>query len=60
MDSERIGEWVDAGASLLGLPVDADNRADVVLNLQRIAAIVEGLEAVELEPSVEPLPVFVR
>lgn len=60
MDVARIEAWVDAAAPLLGLPVDEHNRAEVVANLQRLGAIAARLEAVELEPAVEPLPVFVR
>jgi len=59
-DGERVGRWVDAGAALLGLPVTEFNRAEVVLNLERIAAIAARLESIGLEPEVEPLTVFVR
>jgi len=60
MDDARLGAWLDAGAVALRLPVDETNRAAVLLNLQRLAAIAARLEAVELEPAVEPVVVFVR
>jgi hypothetical protein len=60
MDHERIEAWVDAGAAMLGLPVTLANRAEVVANLERLAAIAQALDAVPLAPEVEPLPVFVR
>jgi hypothetical protein len=60
MERERIEAWVDAGASMLGLPVTEANRAEVVANLERLAAIAAQLDAVPLAPEVEPLTVFVR
>jgi hypothetical protein len=60
MDRERIEAWVDAGGAMLGLPVTPANRAEVVLNLERLAAIAAQLDAVPLAPEVEPLTVFVR
>ncbi len=59
-DGGHVGRWVDAGSAMLGLPVTGDNRAEVVLNLERIAAIAARLESIPLEPDVEPLTVFVR
>ena len=60
MDPDPIDAWVDAGAVLLGLPVDEHNRARVLTNLRQIRSIAAALEAVPLEPAVEPLQVFVR
>jgi hypothetical protein len=37
-----------------------EHEGEVVANLERLAAIAAKLEAVQLEPSVEPLTVFVR
>lgn len=60
MDRIGIEAWIDAGAAMLGLPVTPSNRQQVADNLERLAAIAARLDAVELEPEVEPLPVFVR
>jgi hypothetical protein len=62
VEREAIVAWVRAGATVLGLPAAtaAAHEAEVVANLERLAAIAETLEAVDLDPSVEPLTVFVR
>jgi hypothetical protein len=60
MDRVGIEAWIDAGAPMLGLPVTPGNRLQVVGNLERLAVIAARLDAVALEPEVEPLPVFVR
>ncbi|MEI7447010.1 MAG: AtzG-like protein [Burkholderiales bacterium] len=60
MDREAIVAWVRAGATMMALPAATADEAAVVENLERLAAIAAALERVELEPEVEPLPVFVR
>jgi hypothetical protein len=60
MEREAIVAWVRAGATMLGLPAASEHEAEVVANLERLAAIAEMLEAQDVEPSVEPLTVFVR
>jgi hypothetical protein len=60
MDKGLIEHWVDAGAPMLGLPVDDRNRAAVIANLEMLAAIAAQLEAFELAPADEPLTVFSR
>jgi hypothetical protein len=60
MERERVEAWVDAGSAMLGLPVTPANRAEVVANLERLAAIAAALDAVPLGAEVEPLTVFVR
>jgi len=60
MERERIEAWVDAGGAMLRLPVTPSNRAEVILNLERLAAIAALLDAVPLAPEVEALTVFVR
>ena len=60
MEREAIVAWVRAGATMLGLPAAGAHEAEVVANLERLAAIAETLEAQDVEPSVEPLTVFVR
>jgi hypothetical protein len=60
MDKTLIEHWVDAGAPLLGLPVNESNRGAVIANLEMLASIAEQLEAFELAPADEPLTVFRR
>jgi hypothetical protein len=60
MRDEPIEAWMDATSALMGLPVDSGNRAEVLSNLRRLADLAARLEAVALDPEVEPLVVFVR
>lgn len=60
MDRDAIEAWVDSGAAMLGLPVTPANRPQVVDNLARLAAIAARLDALDVEPELEPLTVFVR
>jgi hypothetical protein len=62
MERESIEALVDAASAVLELPVArrTEVRAEVVANLERLAAIASALERVEIGPEVEPLTVFVR
>jgi hypothetical protein len=60
MDRESIVTWVRAGAAMLELPAATRDEDAVVANLERLAQIAAALDAFELDPQVEPLPVFVR
>ncbi len=50
--------YVDAAAALIGLPLAAEHRADVVLNLQCIAEMAALVMSFPLPDSCEPAPVF--
>ena len=60
MERDLVVAWVRAGAAMMQLPAALADEAEVVANLERLAAIAEALERVELDPEVEPLTVFVR
>ena len=60
MERDQIVAWVRAGAALMQLPAALADEAEVVANLERLAAIAGALERIELDPEVEPLTVFVR
>jgi hypothetical protein len=54
-DLER---WVDEGARAIGLPIAAEYRANVILNIERSLSIAQPLLALELDDELTPAPVF--
>lgn len=58
MDSEQIAEYVDAACAANGLQLAADERARVVDQFVRIAAIAAPLLELPLPQTVEVAPVF--
>jgi hypothetical protein len=57
-DKPDIARWVDEGAKAIGLPIAAEYRANVIVNVERSLAIVQPLLAVEIDDELTPLPVF--
>jgi hypothetical protein len=49
---------VDAAASLIGLPIAAEHRPGVILNLERIAQMAAPVMEFPLDDADEPAPVF--
>ena len=58
VDRPDVGKLVDEAAKAIGLPIDPQYRANVVLNYERSLAIVQPLLAVELDDELTPGPVF--
>jgi len=50
--------YLEAVSSSIGLDISADNRAGVLENLDRIAAIAEFLTQFPLDQAIEVAPVF--
>ncbi len=50
--------YLDAAAALIGLPIDPEHRAGVLLNLQRIADMAVLVMEFPLPDDSEPAPVF--
>ena len=50
--------YLDAAATLIGLPIDPEYRNGVVENLARIAQMAALVEAFPVPEEVEPAPVF--
>ncbi len=50
--------YVDTMAALNGFELSAARRAEIILQLQRIAAMAELLENFPLDAALEPAPVF--
>ena len=57
-DKPDIERWVDEGAKTIGLPIAAQYRANVILNVERSLAIAQPLLAVELDDELTSLPVY--
>jgi hypothetical protein len=53
-----VAAYVDAAASLTGLPIDPAHRPGVVLNIERIAEMAALVMAFPLPDDTEPAPVF--
>lgn len=53
-----IARWVDEGARALGLPIAAEYRANVIVNVERSLMIAKPLLDVELDDELTPAPVF--
>lgn len=53
-----IARWVDEGARAIGLPIAAEYRANVIVNVERSLAIAKPLLDVELDDELTPAPVF--
>jgi hypothetical protein len=52
------GSYVDAAAAAIGLPIAAEHRPGVVLNLECIAAMAELVMAFPLAEETSAAPVF--
>jgi len=50
--------YVDAAAALTGMPIAAEHRPGVVVNMERIAAMAKLVMDFPLPDEVEPGPVF--
>ncbi|MFZ5784329.1 MAG: DUF4089 domain-containing protein [Pseudomonadota bacterium] len=57
-DKPDIGRLVDEAAKAIGLPIDAQYRANVIVNYERSMAIARPLLEVELDDELTPGPVF--
>lgn len=53
-----IARWVDEGARAIGLPIAAEYRANVIVNVERSLMIAKPLLDVELDDELTPAPVF--
>ena len=53
-----IAKWVDEAAWAIGLPIAAEYRANVIVNVERSLAIVQPLLAIELDDELTPAPIF--
>ena len=53
-----IARWVDEGARAIGLPIAAEYRANVIVNVERSLMIARPLLDVELDDELTPAPVF--
>ena len=53
-----MAKWMDEAAQAIGLPIAAEYRANVIVNMERSLAIVQPLLAVELDDELTPAPVF--
>jgi hypothetical protein len=58
MNDDEIAAWVDAAARGLGLSVSAEQRAGVLANFKRLAAMAALVNAAEFDETIEPAPVF--
>jgi len=54
----RFDDYLDAAAALLRLPIAAEHRPGVLLNLERLAAMAALVEGAALDRETEPAPVF--
>jgi len=52
------GAYVDAAAAAVGLPIAADHRPGVILNLERLAAMAQLVMAFPLPEETAPAPIF--
>jgi hypothetical protein len=50
--------YIDAAAAAIGLPIAAEHRPGVILNLERIAAMADLVMAFPLAEETAPAPVF--
>jgi hypothetical protein len=50
--------YVDTMAALNGFELDAGRRAEIIVQLQRIAVMAQQLEDFPLPAEIEPAPVF--
>ena len=57
-DKPDIALWVDEAAKAIGLPIAAEYRDKVILNVERSLAIAQPLLALELDDELTPLPVY--
>ena len=58
MTDDEIAAWVDAAARGLGLSVSAEQRAGVLANFKRLAAMAALVNNAEFDETIEPAPVF--
>jgi hypothetical protein len=57
-DKPDIARWVDEAAKAIGLPIAAEYRDKVILNVERSLAIAQPLLALELDDELTPLAVY--
>ena len=57
-DKPDIARWVDEGAKAIGLPIAAEYRDKVILNVERSLVIAQPLLALDLDDELTPLPVY--
>lgn len=57
-DKPDIGRLVDEAAKALGLPIEPEYRAKVLLNYERSLAIAKPLLEIELDDHLISAPVF--
>jgi hypothetical protein len=58
MTDDELAVWVDAATRGLGLEVKPEQRAAVLMNFARIASMAALVNALELDETFEPAPVF--
>jgi hypothetical protein len=58
MTDGELGAWVDSAARGLGLEILPGQRAEVLMNFARLASMAALVNALELDETVEPAPVF--
>ena len=57
-DKPDIARWVDEGAKAIGLPIAAEYREKVILNVERSLAIAQPLLSLELDDDLTSLPIY--
>ena len=58
MAKHEFDDYLDAAAALVGLPIAADYRPGVLLNLERLAAMAALVEGAPLDQEAEPAPIY--
>ena len=58
MTDSEISHYVDAACAAQGIVLNAGERARVIAQFERIAAMAAPLLALELPADIEPAPVF--
>ena len=58
MAKHEFDNYLDAAAALIGLPIAAEHRPGVLLNLERLKAMVALVEGAPLDREAEPAPVY--
>lgn len=58
MDPTDLEAYLDCAAAMLRLPIAPAHRAGVLLNLERLVAMAQLVDAADLGHEVEPAPVF--
>jgi hypothetical protein len=58
MQSDALNLWCDAIATLLDLPIERGDRAEIIANLRLIARQIAIVAEVTVDDFAEPAPIF--